>query len=49
MLIQSLELDPEKYPRLKERVGHRVPEVIVGLVYGIILSIGLMWIIGKIY
>lgn len=48
MLIQSLELDPKKYPRLKERVGHRVPEVIVGLIYGMILSIGLIWIIEKI-
>jgi acid phosphatase family membrane protein YuiD len=37
-LVQSLEIDPKKFPRLKERVGHRTSEVIVGIIYGIALS-----------
>ncbi len=43
MLVESLDLNPKKYPRLKERVGHRIPEVIVGLIYGFILSVGLIY------
>ena len=38
MLVENLNLDASKYPRLKERVGHRVPEVIIGLIYGAALS-----------
>lgn len=34
MLVQNLNLDADKYPRLKERVGHRTSEVIVGIIYG---------------
>lgn len=39
MLVQSLNLDPKKYPRLKEHVGHRNSEVIIGLIYGALLTI----------
>lgn len=34
MLVETLQLDPDKYPRLKERVGHRWNEVVVGILYG---------------
>ncbi len=34
MLVENLNLDASKYPRLKERVGHRTSEVIVGLIFG---------------
>lgn len=44
MLVQSLNLDPDKYPRLKERVGHRTSEVIVGIIYGALLSAGLLYL-----
>jgi acid phosphatase family membrane protein YuiD len=39
MLIQQLDLDESKFPRLKERMGHRVSEVIVGAALGIIFTI----------
>ncbi len=39
MLIQTLKIDTEKYPRLKERVGHRWSEVIVGIFYGAVLTV----------
>lgn len=38
MLIQTLKIDTKKYPRLKERVGHRTSEVIVGIVFGLFLT-----------
>ncbi|MFO7806837.1 MAG: divergent PAP2 family protein [Candidatus Moraniibacteriota bacterium] len=38
MLIENLQMDPNKYPRLKERIGHRSSEVVVGIVYGFILT-----------
>lgn len=38
MLVRQLDLE-KKFPRLKERVGHRVSEVIVGGIYGFILTI----------
>jgi uncharacterized protein len=39
MLVEQLDLDKEKFPRLKERVGHRVSEVIAGAIFGIILTV----------
>lgn len=39
MLIRRLPLDKEKFPRLKERIGHRVSEVIAGAIFGFILTI----------
>lgn len=38
MLVQQLDIDTEKFPRLKERTGHRVSEVIVGAILGFLLT-----------
>lgn len=39
MLIEQLDVDEKKFPRLKERTGHRVSEIIVGAIVGFILSV----------
>lgn len=39
MLVEQLDIDESKFPRLKERMGHRVSEVIVGAILGIVLTI----------
>lgn len=39
MLIRQLNVNEEQFPRLKERMGHRVSEVIVGGILGFILTI----------
>lgn len=36
-LVQQLDIE-EKFPRLKERVGHRLSEVIVGAIFGFALT-----------
>lgn len=46
MLIRQLEVDESKFPRLKERIGHRISEVIVGGIFGFILTILLTGWIG---
>ncbi len=46
MLVQSLNLDPKKYPRLKEHVGHRNSEVLVGLIYGVLLTLMFLKVFG---
>lgn len=38
MLIEQLKIDEKQYPRLKERTGHRVSEVIVGAILGFLLT-----------
>lgn len=38
-VIQYLNLDEKQFPRLKERVGHKPEEVIVGAIVGVILTI----------
>lgn len=38
MLIGQLNINEEQYPRLKERMGHKVSEVIVGAIVGLILT-----------
>lgn len=38
MLIRQLNINEEQFPRLKERVGHRVSEVILGGIYGFLLT-----------
>lgn len=43
MLVQNLHLDIKKYPHLKERVGHRTSEVIIGLIYGAFLTLALLY------
>ena len=42
MLVQQLNINEKQYPRLKERVGHRINEVIVGGIYGFILTVALI-------
>ncbi len=44
-LMRQLDLE-EKFPRLKERVGHRVSEVVVGGVFGFILSMAFIKLLG---
>ena len=39
MLIEQLNISEEQYPRLKERMGHRVSEVIAGAIVGLVLTI----------
>lgn len=39
MLIRELHVSEDQFPRLKERVGHRVSEVIVGGILGFALTI----------
>ncbi len=39
MLIEQLDIDDKKFPRLKERTGHRVNEIIVGAILGIVLTV----------
>jgi acid phosphatase family membrane protein YuiD len=46
MLIDQLkgEIDEKQFPHLKERVGHRVSEVVVGAMVGFLASMFLIWI-----
>lgn len=46
MLIRQLNISDEQFPRLKERVGHRVSEVIIGGIYGFLLTIFLAKLLG---
>lgn len=46
MLIRQLNVSEEQFPRLQERVGHRVSEVIVGGILGFILTIVLAKLLG---
>lgn len=46
MLVQTLNLDPKKYPRLKEHVGHRTSEVVVGVIYGFALTMLFLFLFG---
>ena len=39
MLIRQLNISEEQFPRLKERVGHRISEVIAGGILGFALTI----------
>jgi uncharacterized protein len=41
MLIRQLNVSEEQFPRLHERMGHRVSEVIVGGILGVILTLAL--------
>lgn len=38
MLVQQLDIDESKFPRLKERTGHRVSEVLAGAILGFALT-----------
>lgn len=39
MMVTALKLDKQQFPRLKERVGHRTSEVIVGGSLGFLLTL----------
>ena len=39
MLIRQLPVDEKKFPRLKERVGHKLSEVIIGGILGFALTL----------
>jgi acid phosphatase family membrane protein YuiD len=41
MLVNQLhgEIDESKFPHLKERVGHRTSEVVVGAIFGFCLTV----------
>ncbi len=38
MLIRQLNINESQFPRLKERMGHRLNEVIIGGIYGFALT-----------
>src|SRR4030042_5588531 len=46
MLVEQLAIDKKKFPRLKERIGHRVNEVIVGGILGFGLTMILAKLLG---
>jgi acid phosphatase family membrane protein YuiD len=46
MLINELPVDKRKFPRLKERIGHRLSEVIVGGIIGFFLALALATFLG---
>jgi uncharacterized protein len=46
MLVEMLPVDKKKFPRLKERVGHRLNEVLIGGVIGFGLTLLLAKLLG---
>lgn len=46
MLIRQLNINEDQFPRLKERVGHRISEVIIGGILGFALTLFLAKILG---
>jgi uncharacterized protein len=46
MLVEQLPVDKRKFPRLKERIGHRLSEVIIGGIIGFSLSLFLATVLG---
>lgn len=44
MLVEQLDIDTKKFPRLKERTGHRISEIIVGAILGVLISVLLIYI-----
>jgi len=45
MLIRQLNINEDQFPRLKERMGHRISEVIIGGIYGFILTMILIYFV----
>jgi uncharacterized protein len=37
-LVEELHIDEKQFPRLKERIGHKISEVVIGGVYGFLLT-----------
>lgn len=46
MLIRQLNVSEEQFPRLHERMGHRVSEVIIGGILGFLLTLILAGVLG---
>lgn len=46
MLIRQLNVSEEQFPRLHERMGHRVGEVIVGGILGVLFTLILAKVLG---
>jgi uncharacterized protein len=46
MLVQQLNISEKQFPRLKERIGHRVSEVLVGGIGGLLLTVILIALLG---
>lgn len=46
MLVDQLDVDKKKFPRLKERIGHRISEVIIGAIIGFFLTLALVKLLG---
>jgi uncharacterized protein len=46
MLIRQLNVSEEQFPRLHERMGHRVSEVIIGGIIGFVLTLLLAKVLG---
>lgn len=46
MLVEQLNIDKKKFPRLKERIGHRLNEVLIGGVLGFGLTLLLATLLG---
>jgi uncharacterized protein len=44
-LVQQIDIDEKKFPRLKERTGHRVSEIIVGAILGLFLTLAFIWLL----
>jgi hypothetical protein len=42
MLIRQLNISEKQFPRLKERVGHRLNEIIIGGILGAVLTLALV-------
>ena len=45
MLVDQLNIEKERFPRLKERVGHRISEIIGGAFVGLFLTIFLIGVL----
>ncbi len=46
MLIRQLNINEDQFPRLHERMGHRISEVIVGGILGVIFTLILVRLLG---
>jgi uncharacterized protein len=46
MLVEQLPVDKKKFPKLKERIGHRLSEVIIGGILGFVLTFALAKFLG---
>ena len=46
MLIRQLKVSEQEFPRLQERMGHRVSEVIIGGILGVVFTLILAKVLG---